>query len=164
MRLFAAVQLSDDLKKTITGTLHELKKQGVKGSYVPMQNLHLTLAFIGETKETEAVKTALQSIEFKPFKLSLSDLGCFGDILWIGLKGNQGLSSAAKSVRGALDAAGIDYDKKKFTPHITLIRGMSGSWKKVPAPKGQMTVKKISLMKSSVKDGRRIYTEVFTVQ
>ena len=31
------------------GTLHDLKQKGVKGSYVLAQNLHLTLAFIGET-------------------------------------------------------------------------------------------------------------------
>ena len=49
MRLFAAIQLSDECKRSLTGMMHELKKQGVKGSYVPVQNLHLTLAFIGET-------------------------------------------------------------------------------------------------------------------
>ena len=49
MRLFVAIQLSDELKKNITGTLHDLKQKGVKGNYVPTQNLHLTLAFIGET-------------------------------------------------------------------------------------------------------------------
>ena len=43
MRLFIAIQLSDEMKKTVTGTMHELKKAGVKGSYVPLQNLHVTL-------------------------------------------------------------------------------------------------------------------------
>ena len=76
------------------------------------------------------------------------------------MKGNQGLSGAAKSVRDALDAAGIGYDKKKFSPHITLVRKASGSWKSIPAPKGDMMVKKISLMKSSIKDGRPVYSEV----
>lgn len=151
------------MKKAITGTLHDLKKQGVKGSYVPTQNLHLTLAFIGETKDADTVKAALQTIKYKPFKLALSDPGCFGDLLWIGVKGNQGLSALAKDVRTALDAAGIDYDKKKFSPHITLVRGLSGNWKKVPMPKGQMMVEKVSLMKSSQKDGKRVYTEIFSI-
>ena len=159
MRLFIAVTLSDELKKTITGTLHEMKKASVHGSYVSTQNLHLTLAFIGETKNTAAVKEALRTVAFKPFKLSLSDLGTFGDLLWVGMKGNQGLSGAAKGVRDALDAAGIDYDRKKFVPHITIIRKMSGNWKQVKAPKGDMMVKKISLMKSEQKDGKRIYKE-----
>ena len=49
-----------------------------------------------------------------------------------------------------VDAA-IDYDRKKFTPHITLIRKVNGNWKSVPAPKGDMMVKSISLMKSEQK-------------
>ena len=163
MRLFVAINLSDELKKTITSSLHDMKKAGVGGNYTPMQNLHLTLAFIGEVDDAGPVKAALKDIKIKPFKLSLSDMGTFGDLLWIGMKGNQGLSAAAKAVRDALDAAGIDYDKKKFTPHITIIRKMSGNWKQVKAPKGDMMVKGISLMKSEVKDGKRVYKEIFSV-
>ncbi len=163
MRLFIAVRLSDEMQSALTETMHLLKKAGVKGSYVPKQNLHLTLAFLGETKDAQAVKEAMQQVKYKPFRLSFSELGSFGDLLWAGLKGNQGLSSAVKELRTVLDAAGIDYDKKKFVPHITLIRKMTGKWQAVPAPKGDMTVKRISLMKSEVKDGKRVYTELFSV-
>ena len=160
MRVFVAITLSDELKKTITGTLHDLKQKGIKGNYVPVQNLHLTLAFIGETDKPGAVKEALKNVSFKPFRLSLSDMGTFGDVLWAGVKGNQGLSAAAKSVRDALDAAGIAYDRQKFVPHITLVRKAAGNWKQITAPKGEMTVTKISLMKSAVKNGKSIYTEI----
>ena len=160
MRLFIAIELSDEMKKSIGGTLHALKQKGVKGSYVPLQNLHLTLAFIGEVEDARAVKDALAGISFKPFKLSLSEMGSFGDLLWVGMKGNQGLAALAKSVRDALDAAGIDYDRKKFVPHITIIRKASGSYKQAPAPKGEMMVKKISLMKTTFKDGKPVYSEV----
>lgn len=160
MRVFVAITLSSELKKTITGTLHDLKQKGVKGNYVPVQNLHLTLAFIGEIDKPGAVKEALKNVSFKPFRLSLSDMGTFGDVLWVGVKGNQGLSAAAKSVRDALDAAGIAYDRQKFVPHITLVRKAAGSWKQVAAPKGEMTVTKISLMKSAEKNGKTVYTEI----
>ena len=160
MRLFVAIQLSDELKKKITGSMHEMKKQGIRGNYVPAQNLHLTLAFIGETNEPDNVKEALGQVKYKSFHMSLSEMGTFGDLLWVGMKGNQGLSAAAKAVREALDAAGIDYDRKKFTPHITIIRKASGSWKQVPAPKGEMTVRKLSLMKTTFRDGKPVYTEV----
>ena len=159
MRLFVAIQLSDDIKKKITGSLHELKKKGVRGNYVPVQNLHLTLAFIGETDHPGAVKDALKNVSVKPFKLSLDGMGMFGDLLWVGVKGNQGLSAATKAVRDALDDAGIAYDREKFVPHITLIRKVSGSWKQVPAPKGEMKVTKLSLMKTTFRDGKPVYTE-----
>lgn len=163
MRLFVAVPLSDELKSTITGTMHQLKVQGVKGSYVPTKNLHLTLAFIGEIPDASVVKEALKKVSVKPFRLSLADMGNFGDVLWIGLRGNQGLSAVVKTVRSALDEAGISYDRKKFVPHITVIRKMAGRWKEVPAPKGEMTVKNVSLMKSEVKDGKRVYTEILSI-
>ena len=160
MRLFIALRLSDELKASVTGTMHDLKKAGVRGSYVPAQNLHLTLAFIGETKDADSVKKALGSVSFKPFRLTMSGLGSFGDIIWAGIKGNQGLSAAARDVRKALDAAGIEYDRKEFTPHVTIIRKAAGKWQQVPAPKGEMMVKKISLMKSEQKDGKQVYKEI----
>ena len=160
MRLFIAIQLSDGMKKAITTTMHDLKKKGVKGNYVPVQNLHLTLAFIGETDHPGVVKDALGKVSFKPCKLALANMGTFGNLLWVGMKGNQGLSALAGSVREALDDAGIAYDRKKFMPHITIVRKASGNWKKVPPPKGDMMVKKISLMKSTFKDGKPVYTEI----
>ena len=47
--------------------------------------------------------------------------------------------------------------------HITLIRKASGSWKQAKAPKDEMLVKNIFLMKSEVKDGRRVYSEVMAI-
>ncbi|MBQ4361362.1 MAG: RNA 2',3'-cyclic phosphodiesterase [Lachnospiraceae bacterium] len=163
MRLFVAVELSDEMKDSITASMHAMKKAGVGGRYVPKQNLHLTLAFIGETLETGKIREALSGVRFKPFRLSLDRLGTFGDLLWVGMKGNQGLSAAARDVRKALDEAGVDYDRKKFSPHITLIRKMTGPWQKVPAPKGEMMVKKITLMKSATEKGKRVYSEVFSI-
>lgn len=163
MRLFIAIELSKELKTAVTGTMHELKKAGVKGNYVPVQNLHLTLAFIGETKESERIKEALQTVKVKPFRLTFSEMGSFGDLLWIGMKGNQGMSSAVKAVCGALDQAGIEYDRKKFVPHITIVRNAAGNYRQVKAPSGEMMAQKISLMKSEVKDGKRVYTEIFHV-
>ena len=70
------------------------------------------------------------------------------------------MSNAAKAVRIALAARGIDYDEKKFVPHITLVRRASGPWKKAAAPKGEMMVKRITLMKTTLKDNKPVYLEV----
>ena len=157
MRLFISIELSEDLKKPLIGLMHEMKKAGIKGQYASADNLHLTLAFIGETDELPAVREAVSNIHVKPFKLSLSELGNFGDLIWIGAKGNQGLSELAKAVREALDNAGIHYDRKGFLPHITIVRKAAGNYQKIAVPKGVMMVKRISIMKSEVKDGRRVY-------
>lgn len=163
MRLFLAVRFSEEMNKAILGTMHDLKKKGVKGKFVPAQNLHMTLAFIGETESAEPVKEAIKDIRFKPFRLGLTAPGTFGDVLWIGVKGNQGMNGLVKTLREALDAAGISYDRQKFTPHVTIARKVSGSWKQAAFPKTEMMVKTVSLMKSSEKDGKRVYTEIFSV-
>ena len=174
MRLFVAVCLSREMKDEISGTIRSLKKSGVRGRYVPVDNLHMTLAFIGETDDVEKVEEALSKVRWEPFFLSLSGMGNFGDIVWIGSGENKALSAAAAGVRAALEEAGIPYDRKKFVPHITLIRRASGNWRqvsenrqqalaKLPASKKQMRVDRISLMKSEEIDGRRVYTEVFAI-
>ncbi len=38
MRLFIAIRLSDEMKKVLIGCMHDLKKQGVEGNYVPAEN------------------------------------------------------------------------------------------------------------------------------
>ena len=81
MRLFVAIALSDEMKASATGTMHALKKAGIKGNYSPTANLHLTLAFIGEAESAAPVKEALQTVSYKPFRLSFSEMGTFGDIL-----------------------------------------------------------------------------------
>ena len=161
MRLFIAIQLSDNTKKALVNLMHELKKQGVEGNYVPAQNLHMTLAFIGEYDDPEKVKKVIKKVPMPEFRLSLSEKGNFGNILWAGVKGNQKLKAYVKELRSALDEEGIPYDRSSFVPHITLIRKASAKKPyQVHLPKAEMTVKKVALMKSEMKSGKVAYREI----
>ena len=161
MRLFIAIQLSEEKRKALVDCLHDLKKQGVEGNYVPAQNLHLTLAFIGEYRDPEQVKQILASVPLPAFRLALSEKGNFGNILWAGVKGNQKLKTYVRDLRAALKNAGIPFEDDRFTPHITLIRKVSArSPYQVHLPKAEMEVKKASLMKSETKNGKVTYREV----
>ena len=161
MRLFIAIQLSDPMKKALVNMMHELKKQGVEGNYVPAQNLHMTLAFIGEYDDPARIKEVISRVPVPEFRMSLSDRGNFGNILWAGVKGNQKLKAYVKDLRSALDAEGIPYDRDKFVPHITLIRKYTAKRSyKVSMPKAEMMVKKASLMKSEQKNGKVVYKEL----
>lgn len=161
MRLFIAIQLSDPMKKALVNMMHELKKQGVEGNYVPTQNLHMTLAFIGEYDDPARIKEVISRVPVPEFRMSLSDMGNFGNILWAGVKGNQKLKAYVKDLRSALDAEGIPYDRDKFVPHITLIRKYTAKRSyKVSMPKAEMMVKRASLMKSEQKNGKPVYKEL----
>lgn len=161
MRLFIAIQLSDEMKKALVGYMHDLKKQGVEGNYVPAQNLHMTLAFIGEYDNPGQIKEILRSLPLPEFRLSLSEKGNFGNILWAGVKGNQKLAAYVKALRAALSAEEVPCDTDKFIPHITLIRKASAKKPiQTPLPKADMMVKKASLMKSEQKNGKVSYREL----
>ena len=161
MRLFAAIQLSDEMKKALVVCMHDLKKQGVDGNYVPAQNLHMTLAFLGEYDDPAKVKEVIRKVPLPEFRLALSEKGNFGNILWAGVKGNQKLKTYVKDLRAALAAEGIPFDKEKFVPHITLIRKVSAKKPyQVHLPKTDMTVRKASLMRSEQKNGKMVYKEL----
>ena len=106
MRLFIAIQLSEDMKRALTACMNDLKKQGVTGNYVPAQNLHLTLAFIGEYDEPERIKDAINSIPLPRLRLKLSEKGKFGDLLWAGIQENQDVHAYVKDLRAAMKEAG----------------------------------------------------------
>ncbi len=164
MKLFIALQLTDDVKKSLIGTMHDLKQKGIKGNYTPAANLHVTLAFIGETRQADEIKKAMDRVQFTPFKLTVREMGNFGDRLWAGVKGNQGLKGVVKDIRAQLETAEIPYDSKEFVPHVTLVRKMSGTLPKgYSGAKAEMMVKRISLMKSEMKNGKRVYTEIYHI-
>lgn len=161
MRLFIAITLSKEMKKTLVTYMHDLKKQGVEGRFVPAQNLHMTMAFIGEYENPDKVKRVIEQIPMPPFRLTLSEQGRFGNLLWIGVKGNQKLKSYNKNLREALKQNNIPFDHADFVPHITLVRKFSAKKPyQVTLPKAEMIVEKVSLMKTEMKDGKVRYREL----
>ena len=161
MRLFIAIQLSEEMRKALVDCLHDLKKQGVEGNYVPAQNLHLTLAFIGEYRDPEQVKRILASVPLPAFRLALSEKGNFGNILWAGVKGNQKLKTYVRDLRAALKNAGIPFEDDRFTPHITLIRKVSArSPYQVHLPKAERGLKQRNMKCCEKHLGRSPYGSV----
>ena len=161
MRLFLAIRLSEKMRQALVECMNDLKKQGVEGRYVPAQNLHLTLAFIGEYDDPAKVKGVLKQVPLSPFPITLSESGHFGDLLWAGIKPSQKLDDYVKALRAALRQNGIPFDRKKFVPHITLIRKATAKNPyQVHLVKTEMTVQKASLMKSEFRVGGVLYTEL----
>ena len=161
MRLFIAILLSPEMQKALVACMHDLKKQGVEGNYVPAENLHMTLAFIGGYDDPKKVKQVLERVPLPRFRLTLSEKGNFGNLLWAGVTGNQKLSAYVKDLRAALKEEGIPFENDKFIPHITLIRKVSAKKSyQVHLPKTDMTVTKVSLMKSEFRNGKTVYREL----
>ena len=160
MRLFVAINLSQPVKDALIDAQNGIYDRGVRGNYTPEENLHLTLAFIGEYPEAEAVLEALSSVSFSPFTLCLDGMGCFGDLWWAGMRASEALDALARKVRHALAESGIPFDRKRFSPHITLLRKARGTVPGLEIAHASMTVKAFSLMRSDRGKNGMIYTEL----
>ena len=166
MRLFIAINLNDEMKDALMDIQDTVRSWGVRGRQTGPENMHITMAFIGEYSDPEYVKEIMEQVEIRPFEISLEGIGAFGDLWWAGLGGSGPLNAVARRLRRALAEADIPFDRKKFRPHITIIRRADGRLEDVPAEEleasygASMTVDHISLMRSDRGKHGMIYTEL----
>ncbi len=160
MRLFIAIRLSDTIKDALVSAQRELHDHGIRGNYTREENLHLTLAFIGEFPDSEPVMDALEAVSFSPFELELQGMGCFRDLWWAGMKASAPLNAVSRRIRQALGNAGIPFDRKRFTPHITLVRKACGQMPGIQLRGASMEVCSLSLMRSDRGKSGMVYTEI----
>jgi len=123
----------------------------------------MTLAFIGEYNDPERVLEIMNDIPFEPFELRLDGLGCFSDLWWAGLKHSTGLQGYVCQLRHALAEAGIPFDRKRFSPHITVLRRASMEMSKLEGITIEgigMLADHVSLMRSDRGKRGMIYTEI----
>ena len=163
MRLFIAIQLSDGMRAALGEVQDDLYRQGVRGNYTPAENLHLTLAFIGEYGDPERVLDVIRSVPFAPFELRLEGIGAFGDLWWVGLERSEALQNYVRKLRRALAEADIPFDRKRFTPHITLLRRANADMARlrgITVERVGITVDHPSLIRSDRGKGGMIYTEI----
>ncbi len=168
MRLFIAIQFPERVKNALLYLQQDMKDCGMKGNYTKEENLHLTLAFIGEYKDPEAVMDALDGIDLEPFYIELDGFGNYGDLYWAGIKESTELKNTVKRIRHVLADNGIPFDKKKFSPHITVLRKASFTGNpdsfKIYVPDEKMKVDSISLMRSDRGKSGMIYTEIGIIE
>ena len=167
MRLFIAVKFEQNIIDELTSIQNALRTLNFKGRYSSVENLHLTLAFIGEYQNPDDVINAMEKIQCKQFDISLSGyLGNFGNLIWAGMERTPELDSYAKKLRYTLADSNIPFDKKNFNPHITLLRHAQGqqAFSTITVKKESMTVQRISLMRSDFGKHGAVYTEIDSVQ
>ena len=155
MRLFIAIALSGEMRRALRQVQRQMESLHVTGNYTPIENMHLTLAFIGEYPDPDDI--CLPPVE--PFTLALDGFGSFGDLWWAGLKPCPPLNRYVAALRHALAEDGIPFDRKRFSPHITLLRRGVGQ-PAVQVPHAEMRVDCVSLMRSDRGKRGMIYTEL----
>ena len=171
MRLFIAVELPKSFKAEIARIQKEVKQVSCGGRFVPQENFHITLHFIGESDDLVGAVQAMQEAArgIRPFELHL------GKYHWLE-KNDRGRTSILKvegnleelrilheSLESALYDRGFSRDRKKFTPHITLGRNVEQDDLCAEeltglSPNASMSVQGMVLYESTRENGRMVYT------
>ena len=103
---------------------------GIPGArWVPPENYHLTLRFIGEMPgyRAEEIDLALAALRAPGFAVTLAGVGTFHKggrsvSLWVGVERNPALDHLQSKIETALQRCGLEPERRRFTPHLTLAR------------------------------------------
>jgi len=126
MRLFVGLELPWELRQRVA----LLANAGIPGArWVPPENYHLTLRFIGETPGhvAEEIDHALAALTAPSFTLTLMGIGTFGkggrgQSLWVGVERSEPLERLHSKIETALQRCGLEPERRRFQPHLTLAR------------------------------------------
>jgi RNA 2',3'-cyclic 3'-phosphodiesterase len=133
LRTFIAVDLGKSIRDRLVSLQERLAQTGAPVKWVEIENLHVTLLFLGEVdpRDVPAVCRAAADVckDHVPFMLSVQGVSCFGNprrprTLWVGT--NTG-SSELCTLHDALEPPLLDLgcyrrEERQFTPHITIGR------------------------------------------
>jgi len=132
MRAFIAIELSPEIKDSITQIQTHLKYSAADVKWIGTGNIHLTLKFLGDITEEkcEEIKSILDEIgkSAKPFEISIKDIGAFPNInyprvIWVGLdKGMVESKIIAEKICEEILKLGFQREPRPFAPHLTIGR------------------------------------------
>lgn len=130
MRLFIAIEISDEIRQTLESLLAELRGVAPHLKWVHVGNLHVTLKFLGHTDPAKITQItgALQSIRNpQPVTLEFSGLGFFPNqktprVFWAGMTSSPNLPGLAAEIDRAMHQFGFPLEQRPFMPHLTLAR------------------------------------------
>ena len=125
-RLFVAIDLPEEIKNAV-GAIAGRDLIGAR--WVPREQLHLTLRFIGDAEEKifQSVKNELASVRGTPLSLTMKGVGHFPPgreprVLWVGLEESAHLLDLQKKIELSIINAGVAADERRFSSHITIAR------------------------------------------
>jgi len=131
MRVFVAINPPREVRARIGEAERDLREAGFPIRWVPAENVHLTLKFLGEVAEKqlrdvyEAVDGAVSGIDV--FEMAVGGFGAFPSlrrpsVVWLGVELDSVLSSLQARTEENLSLLGFPREDRPFRPHLTLGR------------------------------------------
>ena len=132
MRTFIAIAIPDDCKKLLDRLQHPLRDSGADVRWTSIDNIHLTLKFLGEVDPATipGLVERLGGVVAPQvrFSLRLHGVGGFPDlrhprVIWCGIEGDiERLKLLQAGIESACAQAGFPVEPRPFQPHLTLGR------------------------------------------
>ena len=132
MRAFIAIDLPSNIKNNLSRIQVKLKENLPEVNWVKLQNLHLTLKFLGEisTSQLNNIEQITQETikTTSDFKIKLDTLGVFPNIhaariIWIGTDQTPTeLKQFIKRLETQLGKCSLTKEEQPFCTHITIGR------------------------------------------
>ena len=132
LRVFIAIEIPLPIRQAISAQTESLR--GALGPivrWVPVENMHLTLKFIGDISPGNAdlfsqMLTA-EATGCAPFAMQVGGLGSFptprrARIIWIGIQAPAALESLQRGIESAAARLGYEPETRPFSPHLTIGR------------------------------------------
>lgn len=130
-RIFIGIKIEADrnFRNLISGVKKELSGEAIK--WTDLSNIHITLAFLGDTPEEklEVLNGMLkQKCENKGrFEITLKGLGLFKSIsepkvFWAGIYQSDHLNTLQSDITAGLIVHGFPTEDRPFSPHLTIGR------------------------------------------
>lgn len=124
-RLFIGIRPPAAVRQTLISTMEVLEC----ARWQDDAQLHLTLRFIGEVEREVAndLAAALARIVVPPFNLTIEGVSHFErkgtpTAIWAQVLPTPELQRLRSKVERACDLAGLGYETRRFTPHLTIAR------------------------------------------
>lgn len=184
IRAFIAIELPDHVKAALGKLEQELKGHRLNARWVSVENIHLTLKFLGNIS-SDSVKDISQVIEeaavvAMPFDLRVEGVGVFPNerrtqVIWAGVAGDMAtLGELQKEIDSGLSRLGFAQESRPFSPHLTVARMREDATAAEREAAGKLVsamlfeasgfrVESVSLMRSQLRREGPIYTRLVAV-
>jgi 2'-5' RNA ligase len=178
VRLFVGVRPSDEARRALAAFIAEARAAWPVAKWVPPENVHLTLAFLGEIAETEVPRLSASMDEavadLEPFPAALGRFGRFprggkARVLWVGIEeGAQELEQVARAVWAGI-APWYEPEDRPFAAHLTVARfrkpyGIDEEKAPELVRTGPWSVDRVELMSSKLMRPAPVYTVVHSAR
>ena len=179
MRVFVALDIPEDIRRSISDLRSRLEGHCPQARWVRAESMHLTLKFMGEVapERIENIRAALAAVRSgSPVQMEFRGVGFFPNerhprVCWVGISASPNLAGLAAEIERRLEQLGAPREQRPFRPHLTLARFRSedglprlreaiGQLEHVEL--GSMTAEKLHLYESRLKPGGAEYTRLGT--